>query len=181
MGRKLAKRRGGRVKARQNVIGFDPGGKQFGWCHMSVSDGNVRLHGFGTIFPKESEFEFEGGGMPMIRLTDGINQLFNSVKKPFVAYELIHFHKSTKAAQTYGWVRGKIMEECEIRNIPYAGFAPSTVRMHVMGNGKAKKEQVKRVLQSTFKVKFDNDDESDAVACALAFMIKQGWIDGQKT
>ncbi|MBE7156308.1 crossover junction endodeoxyribonuclease RuvC, partial [Bacillus paranthracis] len=55
-------------------------------------------------------------------------------------------------------------------------MSPTTVKKHVTGNGKASKESVADSVRGYFREKlvFATDDESDAIAVALAYLIKKG-------
>jgi crossover junction endodeoxyribonuclease RuvC len=56
-------------------------------------------------------------------------------------------------------------------------LAPTTVKKAVTGNGKAdKKEVAQAVEQYIGKHKYATDDESDAVAVALAYLKQEGYI-----
>ncbi|CUB09193.1 Crossover junction endodeoxyribonuclease RuvC [Bacillus cereus] len=55
-------------------------------------------------------------------------------------------------------------------------MSPTTVKKHVTGNGKASKDAVADAVRGYFREKlvFATDDESDAIAVALAYLIKKG-------
>ena len=54
---------------------------------------------------------------------------------------------------------------------------PTTIKNLVTGNGKATKEEVARTLpQYVGEIKYETDDESDAVAAAIAWLIQQKQI-----
>ncbi|MGD2278183.1 crossover junction endodeoxyribonuclease RuvC [Bacillus wiedmannii] len=57
-------------------------------------------------------------------------------------------------------------------------MSPTTVKKHVTGNGKASKDAVADSVRGYFREKlvFATDDESDAIAVALAYLIKKGVI-----
>lgn len=61
-------------------------------------------------------------------------------------------------------------------------IAPTSVKKIVTGNGKASKDCVMASVMERLQIEqadyFANDDESDAVACGLAYLIEKGLIDG---
>jgi crossover junction endodeoxyribonuclease RuvC len=55
-------------------------------------------------------------------------------------------------------------------------LSPTTVKKAVAGNGKADKKQVAQAVETFIgEYQFKNDDESDAVAVALAYLIQEGY------
>lgn len=114
--------------------------------------------------------------MQMVRLTSMFTSLVERYldRNPVMVYEEITFHSGVEAAHVYGAVSMKLMEICEHFKIPYTGMYPSTIRKIAFGKGNVGKDFVKRVLQNRFNVEFKKEDESDAVACGLAYLIKAG-------
>lgn len=54
---------------------------------------------------------------------------------------------------------------------------PGTVKKYVAGNGKAQKDQVQKALSDYVgKRQYNNDDQSDATAVAIAWLIKNNQI-----
>lgn len=169
------------------VIGIDPG-TNCGYALLKVRKGKVALVSSGVW--DLSREKHEGGGMQMVRLEQNFfafvdrNGKFQNV---YLAFELNRFvaerQKGGKrirvgpdAQQFYGGVKNLIMKMCEERHIPYMGIAPSTIKKQVTGKGNSGKEMVKRTLQDCFSKSFDGKlDETDAVACGLAFIRLQGW------
>ena len=57
-------------------------------------------------------------------------------------------------------------------------LAPSNVKRIITGNGKATKAMVASRLDPIVGPQtYETDDESDAVACGVAFLIKEGYLD----
>lgn len=55
---------------------------------------------------------------------------------------------------------------------------PVSIKKLVTGNGKAKKEEVAAALEYYVgPQEYESDDESDAVACGIAYLIKNHYID----
>lgn len=56
-------------------------------------------------------------------------------------------------------------------------YKPTTIKKHIAGNGKAKKEEVEDGVRDILKrddITFATDDESDAVAVALTYAVLEG-------
>jgi crossover junction endodeoxyribonuclease RuvC len=62
-------------------------------------------------------------------------------------------------------------------------IVPSTVKKTLTGSGTAKKpevaEAVRKILRLPSDYKFATDDESDAAAVAIAYLLREGIIDKQ--
>lgn len=61
-----------------------------------------------------------------------------------------------------------------------AEITPTSVKKIVTGNGKASKGDVQQAVMRALSIEqedyFANDDESDAAACGLAYMVQEGII-----
>lgn len=162
-----------------NVVGFDPGTNDgFGFSGLRIEDGKLYCVRSGTWFLKRDGFE--GAGMQMLKLGNYIRDFFQVMMydsiKTVCVYELNKFQAGKTAAAVNGAVIRKIMEECELYQIPYAGLEPSKARKHAFGNGSIKKKEIKSILEDMFEVEFDTENASDAAAVALGFVNQMGWI-----
>ena len=71
-------------------------------------------------------------------------------------------------ADLYAWAYGKVFDE----------IAPTAVKKLVTGNASAKKEEVASALTKYVgQQDYACDDESDAVAVGVAWLIQKGLID----
>lgn len=63
-------------------------------------------------------------------------------------------------------------------------ITPKTVKKDITGNGSASKDEVeagvRRMLALPDEFTFRTDDESDAVAIGLSYMVREGVIDKPK-
>ncbi|MDA2738433.1 crossover junction endodeoxyribonuclease RuvC [Bacillus cereus group sp. Bc015] len=56
-------------------------------------------------------------------------------------------------------------------------LAPTSVKKYITGDGKASKEKLANGLENYVgKIKYKNNDESDATGVALALAIQKGWL-----
>lgn len=78
-------------------------------------------------------------------------------------------HKVVGVADLYAWAfGGRVFDEIH----------PKTVKKFVANDSEAKKEEVADALeQFVGKHEYECDDESDAVAVGVAWLIKNGMID----
>lgn len=166
----------GRVRKRNRTcIGLDPG-QNLGYAVLSTDGNVVGLIDYGVFrLNKKNKNSY---GKQIRILLDSLDNLFHKYNPDFVGYESIRFHKGNSACQVYGFIKAGIEDACEIFCVRCDSMVPSTIRKVVFSDGHAKKLYVRKELENLFDVKFNNTDESDAVACGIACMKKLGWIDG---
>lgn len=80
-------------------------------------------------------------------------------------------HKVVGISDLYGWAaNNKVFEE----------LSPTTIKSLVAGNKSASKEEVAAALEKYIgKQEYETDDESDAVACGIAWLLKKKYLDPQ--
>lgn len=60
-------------------------------------------------------------------------------------------------------------------------LTPTSIKKIITGNGKASKQGVAKTLELYVgEQNYETDDESDAVAAAVAYLIKEGYIDDKR-
>lgn len=87
------------------------------------------------------------------------------------------FHNSRVNATAGGYKVAGIVDYT-LRGYDIVELANSTVKKAITGNGRADKREVEREVLRWFpQKKFNSDDESDAVAVCLTYLIREGLID----
>lgn len=64
-------------------------------------------------------------------------------------------------------LRGAIESVCTMLDLQFWKYAPTSIKKHIAGNGRADKEQVRRAVERLFGIVTANDNESDAAAMAM--------------
>ena len=80
--------------------------------------------------------------------------------------------KLSHLAETNGIIKYNLT----LNKTPFITVAPTTVKKQITGNGRAKKEEVRKILETLpiFKnIIFKNEDESDSAALGLGFILKE--------
>lgn len=170
------------------VIAADLSLKRPGFCRLKISpdqDGNPHIHGVRLYSVDNKTNKTKPHGELLKELMDCLQDIYtNSVpilnpiyfcrEKEVMKMKVPSERSVTKAVgvcDLFAWKYGKTWQE----------LYPVTVKKLVTGNGKATKEDVAAALpyylgNQTYK----NDDESDAAAVAVAFLIKNGQIKGKE-
>ena len=107
-------------------------------------------------------------------IADSVSEL----RKSFETFSMVYesgFSRYTTSTQTIFKVIGLIQylfADCNQK-----GYAPSTVRKIVCGNGRADKKDVEKVVLNYWPdLQLDDNDQSDACGVALCFLIDGGYI-----
>lgn len=86
------------------------------------------------------------------------------------------FHSVTQTLFKVVGISDMVFKDVEIAEIP-----PTTVKKTITGDGKADKAKVEQAVREALRLrndtKFATDDESDACAVCLAYLMREGLID----
>ncbi len=104
--------------------------------------------------------------------------LFNQLKKlvvrqkpDLIVFEQLFFFKNAKTIISVSQAQGVIYLLAAQENIPTKLLTPLQIKQIITGNGNADKKSVQKMLSLILKqdLDFKEDDQSDAVACGLAY------------
>lgn len=146
------------------VIGIDPGTHRCGYG-LVVRRGNRFVHiahGVATARP--------GDPLParLATIADELERAMDTYAPASMGIEQAFFHLDAQAALMIGHARGVAMLLAGRRNLPVGEYAPATVKRAVVGNGRAEKEQVCRMIQAILGLtEAPALDASDALAIAI--------------
>lgn len=88
-----------------------------------------------------------------------------------------HFNAETQAL--YKVVGATDMALWQIKGCSFQEMTPSSIKVHVTGSGKATKEEIAEAIGRYCEEcpEFAVDDESDAAAVGIAWLIKNGYVE----
>ena len=151
------------------VIGFDPGLSTTGYGIIESDENNNIFHiNNGILRPPRK-----------MKLPDRLNYLYkNSMQivreysPEVLAIEDTFYHKNIKSAMSLGQARGTLLLVGAHINIPCFEFAPRKIKLSVVGNGAASKQQVNFMICKLLNIKNGTitNDASDALAIALCYI-----------
>lgn len=143
------------------ILGIDPGTRITGYGVILIS--NEPLD-FGCIRPPPNL------SLPMRYkvLFEGVEALLDQYSPVAVAIESQFVLKNAQSAIKLGMAKGMVFLAAAKRNIPVYEYAPKKAKLAVVGNGKASKMQVQRMIQSLLKLPQIPEPEDAADALALA-------------
>jgi crossover junction endodeoxyribonuclease RuvC len=146
------------------VIGIDPG---------------THRCGYGIVVRRGNRFVHVAHGVARARTNDPLPQRLATIADELeraigmyapvsMGIEQAFFHRDAQAALQIGHARGVAMLLAARRGISVGEYAPASVKRAVVGNGKADKEQVSRMIQAILGLtEAPPLDASDALAIAI--------------
>lgn len=166
------------------ILGIDPGTGRTGWGVISSTPlekikPKIVYIAHGCIVTTQIDVMEKR----LHILHDNINDLITSHKPDCIIIEHIFFGRNVKTAISVSQARGVIMLSASLHGLPIFEYTPSTVKLSLVGSGKAEKKEVqqtvRRILNSNsrtlaFNGKKDKDfdDSADALAIAIHHVFK---------
>ena len=103
-----------------------------------------------------------------------LQRLFDNHEIAALAIESAFVHKNPHTALALGQARGLPIALAAARSLPVYEYAPATVKKHLVGSGRASKEQVRLMIQMLLSLDdLPAEDEADAIAVGLAHLREQ--------
>ncbi len=150
------------------ILGIDPGTNVMGYAILEVIDKKPQLVVMGVLTLAKVESHY----LRLKRIHERILQLINeyhpdelAIESPFVG---INPNSMIKLCRAQGVVMAAAVE----RDLPVFEYPPAKVKISIVGNGAASKEQVAEMCKRQLKLSDDvfagqKFDASDALAIAL--------------
>jgi crossover junction endodeoxyribonuclease RuvC len=156
------------------VLGVDPGMAATGYGLVAQESEKLRLIEGGVIRSREADpIESRVGA-----IYTGILEVMEEFKPDILSMEDLYSHyKHPKTAIIMGHARGAILVAAHQCKIPVRNYAATTIKMSLTGNGRARKEQVQRMVlnylgSSTPMQPYDISDALAAALCHISQNIK---------
>ena len=106
-------------------------------------------------------------------------ELIDTYHPDEIAIEAPFFGKNVQSMLKLGRAQGVAMAAGLSRQIPITEYLPKKIKMSIMGNGNASKEQVSLMLKSLLDLKTmpKNLDSTDGLAAAVCHFYNQGRVE----
>ena len=103
------------------------------------------------------------------KINKALAVLIKKNKPQVLAVENVYFFKNLKTAMPVSQVKGVILLNAAIANIPVYEFTPLQIKMTMTGYGRAEKFQVQEMVKRELKLEgaLKPDDAADALATAI--------------
>ncbi len=156
------------------VIGVDPGLTTTGYALLEEGKGSVVAKLYGTVSPPKGK----ALAIRLEYLFSNMLEILKDLKPDVMAIEDTFHHKNFKSALMLGQARGVLILAAAMLGIHCVEFAPKKVKMSVVGNGNATKEQVQYMVSQILKLKEPpkSFDVSDALAIGLCYINQNKYV-----
>ena len=153
------------------VLGIDPGSRITGYGIVD-QQGNRLVHvDNGAIFT-DSATDFPGR---LKSIFDGLSAIIAEFKPDQVAIENIFFSNNVQSALKLGQARGAAIVAAVNAGLPVAEYSALQVKQAVVGQGRAEKGQVQKMLKALLSLpETAQADASDALAVAICHINSYG-------
>ena len=147
------------------ILGIDPGLNVTGYGLIEIKGNKPSLVKYGTI-RTESKTELSER---LFRIFQSLNEIIFEYQPNYVAIEDIFYAENVKTAIVMGHARGTAIVAAKQNGAKVSEYTAREVKMSVVGNGAAAKNQVNYMVANILRVKekISPNDASDALAVAL--------------
>ena len=146
------------------VLGIDPGSSVTGYGIVEIAGGKLYHLDNGGIMPRSK--------LPYSKRLDHIftnlTGLIEEHKPDMAVIENVFFAKNARSSLVLGQARGVAVLAAVRAGLEIAEYAPTEVKLAVVGNGKATKHQVQNMVKAILNLgEVAMEDASDALAIAI--------------
>ncbi|MDX2049972.1 MAG: crossover junction endodeoxyribonuclease RuvC [Rickettsiaceae bacterium] len=151
------------------VLGIDPGMRIMGWAVLDQSTaGVIKYIAGGSVHTAQDD----AVARRLYKIFHSLDQIIQELKPNYAAIEEVFVNSNAKSSLALGFARGAILSSLGKNDITTYEFAPNRIKKTIVGNGKADKNQVMKMLSLVIPgVEFKSVDEADAVAIAYTGII----------
>ncbi len=149
------------------VLAIDPGIEKIGYSIFESQKSLHNLIGHGLIKTDRKDKD----ELRLLRLYEKIDKLIIKYSPDVIACEKIFLFKNHKTIVPVDQSQGIVMLAAAQNNITLQFLTPLQIKQTITGYGNADKKSVHKMLSLILKsdIKVADDDESDAIACGLAY------------
>jgi crossover junction endodeoxyribonuclease RuvC len=149
------------------ILGIDPGSRVTGYGFIVHEGGTTRCTRSGVIATR-ARLSFPDR---LLAIHDALTALLTEMRPDEVAVESAYVRQSAHAALQIGHVRGVVLVAARKSGAAVFEYTAPEVKMAVVRNGGAQKEQVQFMVRRLLPGLNDlREDEADALAVAICHM-----------
>ncbi|MHC4971472.1 MAG: crossover junction endodeoxyribonuclease RuvC [Planctomycetota bacterium] len=146
------------------MLGLDPGTRTAGYGLVEVEGTRLRFLDAGTLTAVR--------GAPLedrlATIATGLRALCESFRPTAAAVEDVFVKADPKAALAVGHGRGALLAVLGEQQVRVHSYAPASIKRALTGNGRARKEQVAKMVSKLLGTGDLPTDATDALAAAVA-------------
>lgn len=147
----------------RRILGIDPGSRVTGYGIVDIAPGGCVYVASGCIRPRAGAFLDRLG-----EIYRGVESLLAEYAPHEMAVEEVFLASNPSSALKLGQARGAAIAAAVAGRLPVAEYAARTVKLAVVGTGKAAKPQVQHMVRVLLKLPGSPAaDAADALAIAI--------------
>lgn len=153
------------------ILGIDPGLTAVGYGVIRTSEQGVSLLEAGMIQGGSPGDPLEGR---LLSIYEGVSEVIREWHPGFLALEELYSHyEHPVTAILMGHARGVVCLAAAQHRVAVFNYSPTRIKLMLTGSGRASKEQVRRAVQASLRLKSlpQPDDVADALAVALCHLL----------
>ena len=156
------------------VLGIDPGLANTGWGVMMQRGSSLSCLAYGCVSTPSSH----DISIRLMKIHDQIGAVISKFSPQCLGIETIFFDRNVTAAFGTGQARGAALVACAKGGLKVGEFTPSQIKMAVVGEGNAEKQQVQYMVQQILGLKEapHPDHAADALAAAICYVTHEGAV-----
>lgn len=146
------------------ILGIDPGYGRCGYAILSGNQQKPQLESFGVIITKPQKVF----AMRLQEIAEDFESLIEKFKPEVLAIEDLFFVKNVTTGLKVSQVRGMLIYIAHKNGLQITEPKPVEIKSCFTGNGKAEKNEMKKMAQIIFGLKNSPqiDDAADAIGAA---------------
>jgi len=166
------------LKKERIILGIDPGTTIMGFGIIKVTKKEMQLILMDELILNKNDSHY----LRLKKIFERTSQIIEEYHPDELAIEAPFFGKNVQSMLKLGRAQGVAMAAGLQFEIPITEYLPKKVKMAVVGNGNASKEQVSAMLQRLFKIKVmpTKLDATDGLAVAVCHHYNSGKISSGK-
>ena len=160
------------------ILGIDPGLAHTGWGVIAQSGSRLSCEAYGcvtttTAAPLEQR---------LLKINEQIAAVIARYQPSCVGIETVWFGDNITAAFATGQARGAALVACAAAGLQVEEFTPNQIKLSVVGEGHAEKEQVQFMVKHILSLSQTPkpDHAADALAAAICFTTHVGSLESQR-
>ncbi len=155
------------------ILGIDPGLAHTGWGIVSQDGPRLACLAYGCV-TTSSEMELS---QRLAKIHEQIGAVIARYAPTCVGIETVWFGQNITAAFATGQARGAALVACAQAGLSVGEFTPKQIKLAVVGEGGAEKEQVQYMVKQLLSLKEvpKPDHAADALAAAICYTTHQGF------
>ncbi len=160
------------LKKEHLILGIDPGTTVMGYGLISIEGNQLKL----LLMDELILNKYDSHYLRLKKIFERTTQIIDEFHPDELAIEAPFYGKNVQSMLKLGRAQGVAMAAGLQREIPITEYLPKKVKMAVVGNGNASKEQVAAMLQRLLNIKTlpTKLDATDGLAVAVCHYFNSG-------